>query len=497
MSGNSTTKVVFNSSRPPTLVIRREGTYWRVGYHKVPDLGYSTVTAGQKRDEFAQILLGVGAQITAKVDFDLPEELPDSVDEIMTRLTPALEFEPDDLSEEMKKLRDIGLFLYNELSKDMKVALKKSRVHAGYTEADADPPITVFMDSDSDNARAPICWNMIFQEDKQPETISDEFQPPKLMEENQIDWRNFWGFRIPISQFLNNFPDRRQIKISTAFTAVDDGLQFPNLEKCLLSRFVTESIDMHQCLHDFASTSLKEYGIVDSMEDAADWMKKHRKNQDGWLDVFLNEIVIQQAYADETKRKAAKQKWADTALRKILAGPKTYDLIHFACHCYLDSAGTEDVSLKNRRLQLGVAGRQISIPHGYITNFLRRTENKEDWYPDSPGPFVFLNACASSKQDKQEQFPELPAEWIEWQGAKAVIATICDVPDVFAFAFALKLYQNLFSPKQENIRLDEALLKTRRYFMDKFNNPMGLAYELYALDDTILVSTISTVRSSQ
>jgi hypothetical protein len=67
----------------------------------------------------------------------------------------------------------------------------------------------------------------------------------------------------------------------------------------------------------------------------------------------------------------------------------------------------------------------------------------------------------------------------------AVIATLCSVPDHFAHAFAVKFYEFLFSssrePGSDHFRyLAEALLATRRFFMEQYNNPLGLAYVLYA-----------------
>jgi hypothetical protein len=59
------------------------------------------------------------------------------------------------------------------------------------------------------------------------------------------------------------------------------------------------------------------------------------------------------------------------------------------------------------------------------------------------------------------------------------------VPDHFAHAFADKFYELLFQasgqPGADRCRfLAEALLATRRHFMQEYNNPLGLAYVLYA-----------------
>jgi hypothetical protein len=88
--------------------------------------------------------------------------------------------------------------------------------------------------------------------------------------------------------------------------------------------------------------------------------------------------------------------------------------------------------------------------------------------------------------------PGFPDKWISTRGAMAVIATLCPVPDLFAYAFARKFYNTLFNfkpdpkaPVRERY-LAEALLETRRYFMDEYRNPLGLAYVLYAVKDACI-----------
>jgi hypothetical protein len=101
-----------------------------------------------------------------------------------------------------------------------------------------------------------------------------------------------------------------------------------------------------------------------------------------------------------------------------------------------------------------------------------------------PGPMVFLNACGSGQQNATGEPPGFPGRWIDY-GALAVIATLCPVPDDFAHAFAVRFYQALFRPGDDaggrSRCAAEALLETRRHFMEEpYNNPLGLAYVLYA-----------------
>jgi hypothetical protein len=70
-------------------------------------------------------------------------------------------------------------------------------------------------------------------------------------------------------------------------------------------------------------------------------------------------------------------------------------------------------------------------------------------------------------------------------GASGVIATACDIPDRFAAAFACEFYKNLLSDSGgRSPTVSKALLKTRRAFMSEpYNNPLGLAYGLFARNE--------------
>jgi hypothetical protein len=188
------------------------------------------------------------------------------------------------------------------------------------------------------------------------------------------------------------------------------------------------------------------------------------------------------------------------ALQHIFRGGD-YGLLHFACHC-VPKSGAADPAIQKRMLNLYVNGEEIAIDDATMTNYMARKKRRE-WKPLDEGPFVFLNACASGKP-VGSLFPDLPQEWIDGQGAKVVIATICDVPDAFAFAFAARLYATLFDAFRSGraqtraagavtddatLYVAEALLRTRRYFLEHCNNPLGLAYELYAVPDARLDPT--------
>ncbi|MCP4415106.1 MAG: hypothetical protein GY805_00690 [Chloroflexi bacterium] len=75
--------------------------------------------------------------------------------------------------------------------------------------------------------------------------------------------------------------------------------------------------------------------------------------------------------------------------------------------------------------------------------------------------------------------------------AAGVIATACTIPDKFASAFAMEFYRRLL-PKADSgnqmsqmmlINIGEALMETRLHFLKHYNNPLGLAYGLYAVSN--------------
>jgi hypothetical protein len=83
-------------------------------------------------------------------------------------------------------------------------------------------------------------------------------------------------------------------------------------------------------------------------------------------------------------------------------------------------------------------------------------------------------------------------------GAGGVVATACTIHDGFASAFASELYRRLLgqgkdsddSKGQGRSRIPStssdigvALMETRLHFLEKYNNPLGLAYGLYAVSN--------------
>ncbi len=150
----------------------------------------------------------------------------------------------------------------------------------------------------------------------------------------------------------------------------------------------------------------------------------------------------------------------------------THNMLHFACHCQPSKDEIIDTLL------FSILQEDLN---GEITENARPIALETlDFYPRGKfqrQPLIFLNACQSvGPPDNLRKTFNLPQKFIE-RGAEAVIATVCPVPDLFAAAFAKQFYTFFL---KERMTIGQALRKTRRYFLEKHNNPLGLAYGLYS-----------------
>ncbi|WHZ29341.1 MAG: hypothetical protein OJF51_004143 [Nitrospira sp.] len=163
-----------------------------------------------------------------------------------------------------------------------------------------------------------------------------------------------------------------------------------------------------------------------------------------------------------------------------------YGIVHFACHCTSpDEGGASQASLC-----LTGGTDRIEIPLEWIIA-------KQAW-GFRLEPLVFLNACESATPTAKFQTISFPTGMLDF-GAGSVVATACVVPDRFAAAFAREFYKRLLLLETQQtvqqgqavasasaglqINISEALLQTRLYFFDTYDNPLGLAYGLYAVSD--------------
>lgn len=89
-------------------------------------------------------------------------------------------------------------------------------------------------------------------------------------------------------------------------------------------------------------------------------------------------------------------------------------------------------------------------------------------------PLIIMNACETGNLNPLYT-SYFAAAFLKY-GARGVVATECAVPDAFAADFAQQLYAHLLAGEP----LGESLLATRRYFLEKYYNPSGLLYSMYA-----------------
>ena len=114
----------------------------------------------------------------------------------------------------------------------------------------------------------------------------------------------------------------------------------------------------------------------------------------------------------------------------------------------------------------------ISIEDFFVHDF--QTKNN---------PFVILNACLTGTIS-----PLYASNWASlfWEhGARGILATEFHVPDWFGAAFSEEFYKHFLASEP----IGEALLTTRRYFLEEKNNPLGLAYALYSSPSIKIVNS--------
>jgi hypothetical protein len=135
-----------------------------------------------------------------------------------------------------------------------------------------------------------------------------------------------------------------------------------------------------------------------------------------------------------------------------------FDLAHFACHAsYEESSPNRSYVRLSDEFPITLTDievHSISFENGH--------------------PLIILNACRSGNLNPL--YTSHFADVLLRYGARGVVVTQCDVPDDFAADFAEQLYAHLLAGEQ----LGYSLLQTRRHFLEKYGNPSGLLYSMYA-----------------
>jgi CHAT domain len=387
-------------------------------------LGLSEEQVCKAQCAFAEALTKLAGDLTREVDVA-------AVPAPAAKGAESLRLDPDTRDLYLDALREPGAYLRSKLFPDLRDRARAFGLAAGGEE---EPALTFY------ERKKPVLWEMMYEGEQA----------------GKANWRLFWGFRSPITHSLIGHPPRRpEIHVRNGlFSAFCEGLGGAGLEvSALVERLQRRIAGIgHSTLGRALRERLAREGHGPSGE--LDWFRCHL----------------------ETKNPLTKKQWKRDALTEILKEARSrHEVFHFACYC---APGRRAQLYSCLVMQIG--GEPLSLNVSTMCSNLQQP-------PDAahhPGPLVFLNACGTGQQDDSGEPPGFPDAWIGF-GAVAVIATICPVPDRFALAFADKFYEFLFRgadhPGADRFRyVAEALLATRRHFMEEYDNPLGLAYVLYA-----------------
>jgi hypothetical protein len=431
MSGAGLRVGDFVRSEPPqrrrtlTVLVRSPDDVLVGPSYLEAELGFTEAEAVAAKRDFAAVLHDLARRrASPRRDAEAAALPPDLREEQAARL------DESDKWEFLMRLCKLGAGLRGKLSDDLADKLRQEGFPTD--EGDEQPAL------DFVQAGAPVLWDMLYD--------------GSLTE--LPDWRLFWGLRAPIAHWMVNkgAPASESIAAGNGlFSAISEDLCGGGPEAAALAELLEGPGLRHASLAQALRRQvLLEAGLPEAEPPGDDWLRGHLA----------------------AMNTAQREVWKNRALVRIFTSARDqYPLIHFACHCC--AGGGELLS----RLEMRVAGERLALEVALMAADLKGKPAGR-----KSGPLVFLNACGTAAPSAEP--PGFPAVWIGY-GALAVIATLCPVPDDFALAFARRFYWFLLKkardPEATRYRyLAEALLATRRYFLEQYGNPLGLAYVLYA-----------------
>jgi len=251
-----------------------------------------------------------------------------------------------------------------------------------------------------------------------------------------FDWKNFWGFRFPMGHLYWDTDTPSTIRVHRGlFASTHDELRNSRLEVEGLEKKFEELRQRFQL--NINVERLESALTVEALDGC--------------------EAQLVGLFTDEDFR---------------------YGVVHFACHCD-NVPGATGGSGNVTRAYLAMTAHKRTIE--LKLRELLKWKGKGFRH----GPLVFLNACKSATPAYLLQAFGFPMTLLQF-GAGGVIATACPVPDTFASAFATEFYRRLLDRQalhEYPTYVGEALLETRLHFLNEYNNPLGLAYGLYALSN--------------
>ena len=430
------------------VVARRDG--YSVGSEDIRQCFDNPTQAARDSAALAKPLATISQQVAFQ-ETQARAANPNASAEAMSEALTLSQASSDDL---LTSLAEKGGFLQNHLTKEFVDACQS---HGFLTGEPNEPELNVQEATDVEH----VLWDFMYDD----EALDD------------VRWEAFWGFRVPITHWVRKSRSEELRVRHSLFAGIYEALPFA-------AREVAGVAERLQCGPAYQSVAAGFRAVV-----RAELINDNRteKEADEWLarrgDAWFQDFLV------ECSPKPTSARWKQKQLVEILrATQQGTDLLHFACHAI--STGEVEAT---HELKMSVAGEELTIQVGTIISNLKR-----DVKAFEPGPFVFLNACRDLSVQREFQPAPFATAWIQC-GAQAVVSTVCPVPDYFAHAFALKYYDFLFGREQATYAgepvagsLACALLATRRYFMEKHRNPLGLAYVLYAPARARLIRMRST-----
>jgi hypothetical protein len=191
-------------------------------------------------------------------------------------------------------------------------------------------------------------------------------------------------------------------------------------------------------------------------------------NADIDAEMSLGVIAEQQRYWQELGRAGTRVAVADSAdslLQRLNQDDVADQILYFYCHA---GGGRPDQGQNSVYLGLG-GGQKITLDDLELSLEERRFAGT---------PLVFVNACETA--DLSPFFYSGFMPFFTARGARGFIGTECEVPAVFAAAWA-RAFFDLFLAG--NRSLGETFLALRRRFLTQDNNLLGLLYALYCDGD--------------
>jgi hypothetical protein len=95
-------------------------------------------------------------------------------------------------------------------------------------------------------------------------------------------------------------------------------------------------------------------------------------------------------------------------------------------------------------------------------------------------PLLFLNACESAQMDGRFYYGFVP-KFLN-MGSCAVVGTDCEVPSLFGAHFGIAFLETFL----QGTSVGEALLRLRKDFRERYQNPFGLIYRVFGNADACL-----------